>query len=36
MPVFTAQSVNGFVEYLNECVYPTGKRLEISDIQHVD
>jgi hypothetical protein len=25
MPVFTAQSVNGFVDYLNECVYPTGR-----------
>ena len=24
IPVFTATSVNGFVDYLNECVYPTG------------
>ncbi len=36
MPVFTAQSVNGFVEYLNECIYPTGKSLEISGLQPVD
>ena len=26
IPVFTAQSVNGFVDYLNECVYPSGEK----------
>ena len=25
IPVFTATSVNGFVDYLNECVYPMGE-----------
>ena len=30
IPVFTATSVNGFVDYLNECVYAAGESTTIS------